>query len=222
MKISELIRGIAQDVADLELGYEHQTFPEDQIRRLIQEARCVVFGLSPEKYSTVIKVLLEPCKALQNSGCENIIKVLDQVDASGCHIADIVERSPAKNKITWKKKSNCDSGEYAVNNAYTIDGLAGGFYVDPPPPAGEAVYVNVLCSSIPADVDDDGEVGCEESAWITHYVIFRLLSVDTESAGHKGVADTYYKSFLQLIGAVDKADREFKMRTSYNSGVSKK
>lgn len=223
MTIDELIRGIAQDVADLELGYEHSTFPEDQIRRLINEARCVVFGLTPEKYAQVVTVTLQSCKSLQQSGCDNVIKVLGQVDANGCHVANIVEKSTPKYRITWNKASNCSSSnDYTVGQAWTIDGLNGGFMIDPVPPEGVTAYVNVLCASSPDELDENSDIPCEEQAWITHYVIFRLLSVDTESTGHKSVADTYYKSFLQLIGLVEKADKEFKLSSSHNSGVQKK
>jgi len=223
MTVDEIVRGIAQDVADLELGYEFQTFPQDQILRLVNEARCVVYALTPDKYAQVTKVLLQPCKQIQESGCDTIIKVLDQVDAAGCHIADILEPSVSKFRITWNKKSNCSTdAEYKVGKAWTVTGINGSFMVDPPPPANTTIYVNVLCASKPSDLLDTDDLGCEETAWIFHYVIFRLLSTDTESVGHKSVADTYYKSFLNLLGLADKAENDFKIRASINAGVNKR
>ncbi len=223
MKVNDLVRGIAQDLADLELGFEFTTYHEDQIRRLINEARCVVFEMQPSKFSQVVKVLLEPCKAVQDAGCENVISVLEQVDEKGCHVAEVAEKSTPKHRITWNKRSNCSTtNDYTASSYTIIDGLSGSFVVDPPPPAGVNVWFNVLCASKPSDLGEDDELGCDEAAWVSHYVIYRLLSIDTESSGHVNVAKMYFENFRVLIGLADKAERDFKLSTSFNKGVQKR
>jgi hypothetical protein len=221
--IRDFIDGLAEDLADAEPGYEFQTWSEGHLLRLVNEARCLVYQLSPERFAQVVTVPLESCKAFQTGGCDNVIKVLEQVDALGCTIGKVVEKSVSKFRFTWNRPGCSTGSDYTVDSAWTVDG-AGGFFIDPPPPAGVTAYVNVLCASGPNDLelDDESTLGCDEKAWITPYVLFRALSVDTESAGHKSVADTYYKVFLDVIGLSNKADSKFKLASSYNDGVMKK
>ena len=76
------------------------------------------------------------------------------------------------------------------------------FYVYPP--ADGTGSLEIVYGVIPAEVGTSGNISVNDkyAAALVNYVLYRSYAKDAEFAGNQALADSYYKAFVDAVGAV--------------------
>lgn len=93
---------------------------------------------------------------------------------------------------------------------YDADIDATHFYVSPPQPANGMGSLEVICSTLPEEVEDETSPITVDDAYegaLINYILFRAYSKDTSYAREDAAAGSYYKLFVALVGGKDSAEQ---------------
>jgi hypothetical protein len=197
------------DFSDSQPDQQHIHWPKDLLLSYYNDATAYIASLKPADHVTTVVIRLLP-GSTQNTCCEFVGKVTEQVDSVGNFIANI--RS-IKTTPTWLGSTVCNtSNTYSPSATYRIDDAPASFAIWPPVPATGAYYVKIRCSQAPAPITSANLSvalpASKFSAAITEWALYRALSGETDTALMNAAA-LHYKAFFELLGLQNKAAAAF-------------
>lgn len=210
MAVADVVRQISIDLNDHEAGHEFVTWSESQLEAYVLEGLQLAFSFRPDLFVAQHVVKLEPGHSDQKfCDCTQIRRVLGVCTAEG-RVLYSLRKLKQSDKNVWTGFScPSDPRDYKATE-YSIDADTDTVFIEPPPPAGQDVYLLVECASLPSDPSEIGNAA-EVRAAVIQWALYRAKSIDSENnAAIFQVARDHRNTFFQLlrIQAVAKASIE--------------
>lgn len=213
----EYFRSIAATLGDDEPNRPFQRYTLHDMVMAYNRGLAVVYSYRPDLFTFIKKVKLEAGSRQNATGCcDNVLRILEQVDADGNVIEPLTTTKSAKPKApaksSWVHKPSClihtdKTGEeiaYIIDYTALDNGMNGLFSVYPPVPCGVDAWVNVKCVQPPCDFDITRiNGGMNQSSLhntaLWHYVVSSMLSGDRHAVGATTEATHHFNIFLKLL-----------------------
>lgn len=219
--MSDLVTRVSEDLNDQAVGHSFVTWSESQIRAYLVEALQVAYTARPDLFVSEHVFLLAPGSASQRPcACGQIKRVVGVCNAGG-RVLYAIRKRRASDRLLWQG-GGCpgDPARYRVRE-YSIDVDGASFTVDPPPPAGQDVYVLVECAVEPDDTYDLDSVPVDLRAAIVQWALYRAKMVDSENnATIFAVAKEHKSTFFSLLSAQGSVDSDRKSGTRSLSSLA--
>lgn len=219
--MSDLVTRVSEDLNDQAVGHSFVTWGESQIRAYLVEALQVAYTVRPDLFISEHVFRLAPGSSSQRPcACGQIKRVVGVCNAQGRVLYPIRKRR-ASDRLLWRG-GGCpgDPSRYRVRD-YAIDVDGASFTVEPPPPAGQDVYVLVECAVEPGDGYDLGAVPVDLRAAVVQWALYRAKMVDGENnATIFAVAKEHKSTFFSLLQARGDADADRKSGTRSLSSLA--
>jgi hypothetical protein len=212
MTLDQWLKLTSQQLSDYQATQPDQQFvhwSQELLLSYYNDATAYIASLKPQDFVSTVVIRLLP-GSTQNTCCEFVGKVTEQVDSVGNFLANI--RS-IKTTPTWLGSTICKTaGDYAPTATYRVDDAPNSFAIWPPVPATGAYYVKIRCSQAPAPITSANLSASlpasKFSAAITEWALYRALSGETDTA-LMNAAGLHYKAFFELLGMQNKAAAAF-------------
>lgn len=213
MRLASHLQALASDLGDAEPGHEFSSWSQEDLLRYWNEGVCLIASLRPDLFSRPVRIRLEPGSMQSLSCCcQEIGKVIEQVDANGARVGPVSAVDDAA-LSRWTKAPCLQRGRAARVTSYSIDTHSKNFLrVNPPVPVGAEVYLLVSCTAKPRDAtmaDLESEVlepDCGNLAAVRQWVMFRALYRDDENSAEYRKALNSMRLFFTLIQAKFRAE----------------
>lgn len=200
--IAELITRVSEDLNDHAPGHEFTTWGADQIRAYLLEGLQIAYTIRPDLFLHEVILTLTPGARTQKPcDCTQIRRVLGVCNADG-RVLYPLRKKRQSDRLLWTGRScPVDPKHYRVQE-YSIDADGDYIFVEPPPPAGQTVYLLVECAINPTSITDSTDVATELAAPIVQWALFRAKMVDGENnAAIVTVAREHRSTFFTLLNA---------------------
>ncbi len=230
----DYFRSIAAVLGDDEPNRPFQRYPLRDLIMAYNRGSAVIRAYRPDLFTVIKKVKLEAGSRQNAKGCcDNVVNVLEQVDADGNVITQLSTTKTAKprgsNKTSWIHKPSClihtdakgNLVDYVIDAATIDNSMNGLFSVLPPVPCGVDAYVNVKCVTPACNFREDlinGELGGNElhNAALWHYVISAMLIGDRHAAGASAESQNHLQNFFKLLDIQQKMESLSEMEVQSN------
>lgn len=169
-------------------------------------------SLRPNDFTAIkdVKLVTGSMQDVRACGCTRILRVSEQVSASGATIARL--DNPTDVKVAagqdWSSWSNrltpsrqrTGTEQVMLTTAYRDRNAASAFYVQPPVPEMATVYVRVLCAGVVPDaLNLDTDLAPNKYlAPLRHYVMAAALGTEAESTGDSAASRDHFSRFEKL------------------------
>lgn len=214
----DYFRSVAAVLGDDEPNRPFQRYPLRDLIMAYNRGMQIVYKYRPDLFTVIKQVHLQVGSRQNARGCcDNVLRVLEQVDATGGVITPLethkTEKPKAPSRSSWVHKPSClihkdTAGErvgYVIEYATLDNGMNGLFSVHPPVPCDVDAWVNVKCVQPPCDMREDlvnGELegsGLHNTA-LWHYIVASMLVGDRHAVGATQEAQMHFKMFFELLG----------------------
>lgn len=200
--MKRLLEELRLELGDVDkLGYSDALLIE-----FVNDAMCHIAQMKPEQFASpmVMKASKGEVQCIGDC-CDSLISVDGVVDRQGNPIAFINEGDTGLDKAFSKKPIATTNKSYT----FTLREEASRFFeVSPPVKPSEDVYFRITCVKLPEKLSiDDDMKGCKFHELVIHYVMYRALSMETESQTSINSANNHLKIFYDLITLDKKMDR---------------
>lgn len=229
MKAIDYFRSIAAVLGDDEPNRPFQRYPLRDLIMAYNRGSAIVRAYRPDLFTVIKKVKLEAGSRQNARGCcDNVLNILEQVDANGNVIKELSVTKTAKpkgsNRTSWVHKASClnrtdmqGAGvHYVIDSASLDNSMNGLFKVIPPVPPNVEAYVNVKCVQPSCDFREDlinGELVGDDlhNTALWHYVISAMLVGDRHATGATAESQNHFTMFTKILDIQHKMERVAEM-----------
>lgn len=220
MTLNEWLLTLAAALNDDEPGHEFTRYKKKDLIAAYNAALCLAAKYREDKFTEYHIVKLTGGQYQDARGCcTKILDVVDQTDADGNTIKQIVgtRKTATTVRRVWNKASCLSSAQaseadkgYLVVTASVDRNMDGRFKVDPPVPCDVDAYVRVKCVSVPCpltEADGNADVrNCDLLEAVWHYVLAKMMSGDRFATAAGGNAPYHYRLFFDILGVVQRQE----------------
>ena len=215
----QFLLGISADLGDQADGggpLSQARWPLARLLDYLNEGYSyIASSLRPNDFTAIKDVALTTgsMQDVRGCGCTRVLKVGEQVSATGATIARLdnpTEARVAKSTdwADWSDRltpSRAPTGQeqHTLSSAYRDMNSASTFYVLPAVPPMKPVYVRILCAGVVPDIlgpDTDIEPN-KYLAPLRHYVMAAALGTEAESTGDSAASRDHFDRFMKLASA---------------------
>lgn len=222
MRVYDFLLTIASQLGDARPGAEFRRYTLRDLTAYYTEAMCFVAAHRPDLFTNYVVMKLQPgiTQDARCCGCNDVRKVVAQIDEDGNTIKDLSDSSTVgSDKSKWFRapcKTSTSTGETvtAITGITITPGMNGNFDVSPPIKPGENVYVKLQCvQSAPqiseADVLAGVDMGgCTFHPAVRSYILYRALQGDRHAVGASTEAQNELKNVYSYLNLVYKMEKE--------------
>lgn len=210
--VRQWFENIAWVLNDEDGNFTFERYPLERMIQAYNDAMCLAAKYRSDLFTELRVVELDAGKYQDVRGCcNNVLDVMDQVDAKGNILKELKGARPTRSttKRNWKKPSclrrdHAPDG-YLIDNINIDANLNGRFTVDPPVPCGVRAYVMVKCVTDPCPLttrneNDPFDAYCDLSVAARHYVLAWLTSGDRFDNAMGQDKQYHYRMFFDILG----------------------
>lgn len=219
MTLHNFFLTIVSPLGDAQPGREFRRYPLRDLAAWYAEALCFVSARRPDLFTdyVVMKLGTGPLQNACKCGCQNVIEVINQVDADGNILATLnsTNTTPAKSGKWFRPVCKTSSSSDVVLFTATIDpGVNGAFTVSPPVPPGADVWVTVKCVKSPCGLTEADVLGgattgdCKFLPAIRSYIMYRALQGDRNATGASAESQAELKAVYAYLKLQWDAEKE--------------
>lgn len=183
-----------------------QRFSDDDILKMLSAAVAEVAGLRPSEFTEILEVPLVAGLTQQLPTGYCFVEVEGAATAAG-DSTTVGAQTDTRMAERFGGVSCADGGDpsvYAPRSASGVSFNPGWFRVDPPAPDGVSTTVRVVAvNASPAPLATDGcsPLPATYDGQLVDYALYRLHSIQVESAYHTAQASGYCNKFYGALNA---------------------
>ena len=187
--------GLASDLSLLNADCGAQQRDIDDLKRYINEARCLIHSLNPQYYAEIKTIKLGAGSVQTVCECDTITEVLGQTDKP-CG-GEVTE---SKFPQQWGAKCGTSKFEHTlIKTRISTNTLV----VTPPVPEGVDVYLTIKCTaSDRMNASDEADLGaCKDGVALSAYAMYRATLRDSDGdPAMLNLAAAHLRLFAEISG----------------------
>lgn len=187
--------GLASDLSLLNADCDAQQRDINDLKRYVNEARCLITSLNPQYYAVLKTIKLSAGSVHTVCECDTVTEVIGQTDKA-CGGAILDTKFPQK----WGAK--CATTDYPFTiTSFNISTNA--IIVDPPVPDGVDVFLTIKCTeSGGTKASDEVNLGeCKDAVALSAYAMYRATLRDSDGdQASLNLAAAHLRLFAEISG----------------------